>query len=353
MKTFRCDACNQLLFFENTQCLSCGHTLGYLPDEHVLSALEPTPDGDNRWQALAAGKHLYKMCHNYQQKNVCNWMLPADDELELCEACRLNKTIPNLAQPEHQLLWARLETAKRRLVYTLLRLGLPLTPKGEDAERGLAFDFLAEEQAGEPVITGHANGLVTLNISEADDAIRERNRQNLGEAYRTLLGHFRHEVGHYYWDRLVADSGRHKEFRRLFGDERQDYAAALKRHYQRGAPADWTQNYISPYASAHPWEDWAETWAHYLHMVDTLETAEDFNLTVKTPKRDDRVVEPEPVAPGQWGFDDMIQDWLALTYAINSLNRSMGLADLYPFLLAPAVVDKLRFMHRLIGEAVG
>jgi hypothetical protein len=89
-----------------------------------------------------------------------------------------------------------------------------------------------------------------------------------------LLGHFRHEVGHYFWDRLVAtDPHQLEEFRVLFGDDRQDYGEALKRHYDEGAPANWQDTYISMYATMHPWEDFAETWAHYLHIVDTLETA--------------------------------------------------------------------------------
>ena len=353
MKTFRCDACDQLLFFENTVCLNCGHTLGYLPEENTLSALEPA--GNDQWTALspsATAGQLYKMCNNYSQENVCNWMLPADDPHDLCLSCQLNHIIPNLSQPEHRTLWARIENAKRQMVYTLLQLGLPVVGKNDPDEQGIWFDFLAEDQSEGPVTTGHDNGLITLNIGEADDAVREKNRRDLGEPYRTLLGHFRHEIGHYYWDVLVRDDGRLEEFRALFGDEQQDYSESLKRNYEQGAPADWPERFISTYASCHPWEDWAETWAHYLHMTDTLETAESFGLRVKRPEKPGTVA-PKAGTPDESGysFDTMLKHWLPLTYALNSLNRSMGHNDLYPFVLSEKVVEKLKFIHQLIASS--
>ena len=276
--------------------------------------------------------------------------MPADGPEAFCTACRHNRTIPALSLPENLERWRRLEVAKRRLFYTLLRLRLPLTKRPEDPE-GLAFDFLSDDgPSAPPVMTGHASGLITINIAEADDVERERRRTGMGEPYRTLLGHLRHEVGHHYWTVLVErspDPGTIERFRGLFGDERVDYGEALKRHYAQGAPPDWPERFISAYASAHPWEDWAETWAHYLHMVDTLETAGAFGISTR-PKvsRGAEIATTVDFDPhGDGDLEQLIGAWLPLTFAVNSLNRSMGQPDLYPFVIPPAVIGKLAFVH--------
>ena len=201
------------------------------------------------------------------------------------------------------------------------------------------------------MLTGHADGLITLNIAEADDAEREARRAALNEPYRTLLGHFRHEVGHHYWNLLVRDGGLLDEFRSMFGDERADYGESLQRHYADGAPADWQERHVTAYASAHPWEDFAETWSHYLHIVDTLETAGAFGMRVRPRLGGDEqamsaAVDFDPYVNGP--FDRIVDAWLPLTYAVNSLNRSMGQPDLYPFVLGPAAIRKLGFIHALV-----
>src|SRR4029453_19363135 len=133
--------------------------------------------------------------------------------------------------------------------------------------------------AGGPrVMTGHASGLITSNAEEADDALREQIKYALREPYRTLVGHLRHEVGHYYWDRLVWNTPWRGPFRQLFGDERASCDDGLKRNYEQGPPADWASSYVSSYATSHPWEDWAETWRRYVHVVDSLATAMGFGL---------------------------------------------------------------------------
>ena len=355
MKLFECQNCGQLLYFENTRCERCRSHLGYLPDRTVLSAL--VADGD-RWRVFDAQDDRRRFCANAAY-GVCNWMVAAAGPQQFCRACRLNRTIPNLSDPRNLVLWQRLETAKHRLVYGLLRLKLPLITKHEDDESGLAFDFVSSSGLlleGQQAATGHSNGLITIDISEADDAERERHRRDLAEPYRTLLGHFRHEVGHHYWQRMVRDGVWHAAFRDLFGDERQPYAAAIQRHYATGPTPDWQENHVSSYAGAHPWEDFAETWAHYLHIVDTLETAAAFGLqvhpTVGRLPRLDLKIDFDPY--DQDDFDALIRAWLPLTYAVNSLNQSMGQPDLYPFVLAPTVMGKLRFVHGLIfgtGEA--
>jgi hypothetical protein len=356
MKFFHCDHCDQPIFFENTQCVKCGHTLGYLPDQGKMGAFEAVKDG--LWCSVASQNQetLYRMCKNYSEAQVCNWMIPADNPESLCQACRLNRTIPDLSDSHNVACWSRLETAKRRLVYTLLALGLPLKNKQDDPKLGLAFDFLADPdddfKENQKVMTGHAEGLITINIAEADDAVREKMRLNMNERYRTLLGHFRHEVGHYYWEVLVRDSDSLAHYRELFGDEQEDYGDALQQHYEQGPPADWPQNYISTYATSHSWEDWAETWAHYLHIVDTLETVQDFGVIVTEAPLEKSTVQKEfdlkHSSDGE--FTRIITEWVPLTFALNSINRSMGLQDLYPFVLSKPVIEKLRFVHQVIHQ---
>jgi hypothetical protein len=353
MKAFYCDHCGALVFFENVQCVKCGHALGFLADLLDLSALEPVPNQANTWRALATAAHgrWYRQCQNSYQHQVCNWLVA--DEKAFCLACRLNRTIPDLSQAGNRERWHKMELAKRRLLYTLLHLGLPLQGRPEGKRPALQFDFLAETPGGPPVLTGHDNSLITLSIAEADDAEREKRRMNLHEPYRTLLGHFRHEIAHYYWNQLIGGTPRLARFRELFGDERQDYAATLKNYYAQGAPADWQSRHVSAYASAHPWEDWAETWAHYLHVVDTLETAAGFGLqlTPKHPAAATMRADSRRVDEAAGSFDGLLRQWLPLTYALNSLNRGMGMPDLYPFVLSDAAVAKLRFVHDTVQEA--
>ncbi len=348
MQNFQCH-CGTTLYFENDRCLSCGRSLGYLADVGVLSALEPEADG--LWRALA-NDGRYRQCANYRRERVCNWMVPEEDGHAFCPSCRLNQLIPNLSEPRNHLRWYRVEVAKRRLLYTLLRLGLPINGRDVDPERGLAFEFLENPREAEfsddfadrvRVITGHLGGVITINIAEAEHSAREKMREKMNEQYRTLLGHFRHESGHYYWDRLVGNNGHLDTFRALFGHETDDYQAAIARHYGEGPPADWPARFVSAYASMHPWEDWAETWAHYLHMVDTLETAADHGFRLEG-----RPV-LSPFAPGGGGdFAAMLAEWKLLTAAMNDLNRSMGLGDAYPFGLPPPAVEKLQFVHRVV-----
>ncbi|HVZ07280.1 zinc-binding metallopeptidase family protein [Rhodopila sp.] len=359
MKLYRCQKCGQMLYFENTQCERCGSRLGYIPQIGVLNAL--APDGDV-WRPLgqpseAATFEAVRFCDNMQH-GVCNWVIPAGSADQLCLACRHNQTIPPLDNPDNVRAWGRLEGAKHRLIYSLLRLDLPMQTRMEDAEHGLAFDFLADPppvEQGPRVMTGHDNGLITIALAEADDAERESRRVSMGEPYRTLLGHFRHEVGHHYWDLLVRDENRLDEFRSLFGDERQDYGEALQRHYAEGPPAGWQGSFVSSYAAAHPWEDFAETWAHYLHMVDTLEMAQSFGLRVDPVVADDPGLTAEVVADPYRAarVEDLVTPWLPLCFAMNSLGRTMGQGDLYPFVLSPPVIEKLGFVHRVVHAPRG
>jgi hypothetical protein len=354
MKTFHCTHCQNLIFFENVRCLSCDQSLAFLPDWKTMAALIQSGDGSWKPEMSAFKGPSYRLCENHDKASVCNWAVPADDPQTLCRSCRLSRVIPDLANPRNPTAWYRLEVAKRRMLYTLIGLGLPFAPKKEDGDSGLAFEFLEDSTDGDAkrVLTGHDNGLITLNIAEADDVYREKQRTLQNEPYRTLLGHFRHEIGHYFWDRLISNSPKLDPFRTMFGDERADYQAALQRHYGEGPPANWEQQFISAYATAHPWEDWAESWAHYLHMVDALETAGAAGLALRPKRSDEPKMQPppDPLNPKNRDFDSMIESWLSLTYVLNNLSRGLGLPDSYPFVLSPAVIEKLRFIHDLIDE---
>jgi hypothetical protein len=339
-----------MVFFENDRCLKCNHPLGFVPDTLELVALEPAQD--NQWRAVGAtaGKN-FRHCANRQDHNVCNWLVPAEDPNPFCRACRLNEVVPNLSVPKNVARWAKLELAKRRCLYTFLKLGLPLTAGEDKKHPSLSFRFL-EEQANAPVKTGHLDGVITINIAEADDDERERRRLNLHEPYRTLVGHLRHESGHFYWMWLIQDTANLPRYRELFGDENIDYDASLQRHYQEGPPKDWSAKAVTPYACSHPWEDWAETWAHYLHLGDTLETAAAFGLGVKDNLSDEG--QPLRIKYGKrMDFDQMLSEWTPLVCALNAINRSMGLSDLYPFVISAPVVEKLRFIHQVVLEFGG
>lgn len=351
MKIFHCDHCQNLVFFENVECVNCQRKLAFLPDLRVMGSLEPA--GDDLWhsplpRANAAGYHL---CAHYQENNVCNQVIPADQPDTLCSSCQLTRVIPDLSQPGNREAWYRMEAAKRRLLYTLFGLGLKLPNKNEDPEHGLAYEFRSDVTGGDTVLTGHNKGLITINIAEADDAEREKRRLALHEPYRTLIGHFRHEIGHYYWDRLIQDSPRINSFRERFGDEREDYQETLERYYREGAPGNWSARFISAYAAMHPWEDWAETWAHYLHMSDALETAAASGLSLRPRRADEPTLESRPPQAAHESFDHMIERWFPLTYVLNNLNRGMGLADAYPFVLSAPAIEKLRFVHDTIVAA--
>lgn len=346
--------CGNPLFFDNTQCLSCKSALGYLPDDGSLDAIDPQPE-PGTWRTDGR-EELLKSCANRDSAVACNWMVKASTPSKFCISCRLTRTIPDLADPVNLGYLRTIEHAKRRLVSQLLALGLPVRSKVfDDAKDGLMFDFLRSPPKGPRVMTGHANGLITLNVEEADDAKREQVKQDLHEPYRTLLGHFRHEVGHYYWNRLIWDKKWLEPYREVFGDERASYSEALKRNYEMGPPANWADSHISAYATMHPWEDWAETWAHFMHIVDSLGTATGYGVNIR---RDDQRVQPfvkealfAPDDPGAERFLDLLNAWVRLTVVLNEFARSMGVPDFYPFIVSKPVVAKLQFIQIVVADA--
>jgi len=363
VRAFTCGNCHeQLVFFENTSCLHCKAPLGYLPDSRRVVALVPLER--DRFAVVASGEASgdlapsYRRCSNAEIA-ACNWLV-ADGAgpASLCASCALTRTRPSDRDAVGLARFAKAEAAKRRLLFQLHEIGLPVVSKADDPRRGLAFDLLSSH-AGK-VVTGHSDGLITLDLAESDDAYRERTRHELGEAYRTLLGHLRHEIGHYFWDELIEESSFIDDFRLLFGDERASYSKALERHYREGAPTGWSTNYVSAYATMHPFEDFAETFSHYLHVHDTLQTANAAGLVIVGPLDDatgrrDRglAAVPSDNVVDDAGFDAVVREWLPLTYALNVVNRSMGRDDLYPFVLPAAVIKKLAFVHQVVRTTVG
>ena len=324
MQRLACPGCGSKVYFEQLRCAVCATELAFVPASSTMVRAD-----------LA-----YRCTH--RAVIDCNWV--TDGSHAFCEACRLNRIVPNLSFPGNAGRWMRVERNKRRLVVDLMRLNLPIVSRTENVLGGLTFDLVSNALSITPVRTGHQNGLITLDIAEADDDVREARRAAFGEPYRTLLGHFRHEIAHYYFAILIENRPAASAFRVLFGDERADYAAALARHYQYGATADWQETYISAYASCHPWEDWAETFAHFLHIVATLDTAIESGFL----GREAIAVDPYREAD----FDRLIAAFLPLTDAVNEINRSMGVAEIYPFVLTPPVIGKLHFVHLVLQQAM-
>ena len=337
MKTFTCNTCQSDVYFENVSCVTCGSPLAFIPSTNSVQALKQLENGRYSTQE----GHEYKLCENSLNYGICNEVVDANYSDTLCRSCLYTEVVPNLSQSKNLKYWQKLSIAKRRLLFTLRDLGITPLLKREDRVKGLSFHFLDASQEQGTVFTGHEDGRITIVLAEADDAIREKRRVDLGEGYRTLLGHFRHEVGHYYWDRFIQDKGRIQECRSIFGDESADYAKALEVHYQNGPKQDWQKNFITPYAASHPWEDWAETWAHLLHMLDVLQTADAVGL--------DRGLQ----IGANVSIDELIDNWIRLTHILNSLGRSIGTGDMYPFIITPAVEEKMTYIYGVIQAESG
>ncbi|SHN10006.1 hypothetical protein SAMN04488057_106223 [Cyclobacterium lianum] len=346
MKLFQCKHCLKPAYFENTKCSHCGTLLGFDPEKLDLMAFF---EQGNDAPLIDAAGNPFRYCLNRQHEG-CNWLIPMASTDRYCKACVLNQIIPDLSNPAYKKRWQTIENAKHRLLYAILRWNLPFVSKARNPETGLGFEFKAAQE-NEAVMTGHASGTITMNIAEADDVERAMAKKQMDEVYRTVLGHFRHEIGHYYWDILIAGSTHLPVFREIFGDERASYQQALEKHYQKSANREWEEKYISAYASAHPWEDWAETWAHYLHIVDTLETAFSFGLTMNPrlgtgmPYMSSSIDTDAYECPD---FEQIMDQWIPLSLALNSVNRSMGLQDIYPFVISSKVKSKLIFVHQVI-----
>ena len=334
MRVFTCDHCGQVVFFGDDLCLRCRSPLGYDHERGTVVALTEVADG--RLVDLTNSTRSWQRCSG-RRITSCNWLVPQHSQA-MCASCSLTRTRPADSDTSGMAEFVKAEAAKRRLLFQLRELDLPIQPRDEVAGTGLAFDLLSS--AATKVMTGHDNGLITLDLAEADPEHRERLRRQLGEPYRTLLGHFRHEIGHYYWPVLVTEGDALEACRTIFGDDRVDYGEALAVHYAKADDhqASWSNSYISQYATMHPYEDWAESFAHYLHIHDTLQTATSFGLGG---------------TGDETSFGALMDRWLELTLGLNEVNRSMGRPPLYPFVLAPTVIRKLAFVDQVIRQHAG
>lgn len=353
MQLFSCAACGQPVHFDNRSCVKCGHRLVFVPETLSMEAVEPA--GDPNWSLVSNPDRQIRYCAN-EVNDICNWSVPAQSDHKFCPACSHNRLVPDASTEEGIEQWRRLSQAQRHLFYSMLRLNLPHPNRDVDPQGGLVFDFLVDEVAPDgsiiPAMTGHDEGLIAIRAAESDDATREQIKSNMNEPYRTMLGHFRHEVGHFIWNKLVRDANRLEACRTVFGDEREDYGEALKRNYEQGPQPGWQQTYISSYASVHPWEDFAECFAHYLHIVDTLETAHAFGIAIEPEGHEELETDVAFEPYSARSAKQLVSAWVPLSVALNSMQRSMGEADLYPFVLTPAVVDKLEFLHKLLHGRV-
>ncbi|WP_210465426.1 zinc-binding metallopeptidase family protein [Rufibacter roseolus] len=353
MKTFHC-SCGNKLFFENSFCVSCNREVGWCPVCEGMHAMELDGKGGYTCTNKECGAHVVK-CYNYSTYNVCNRMVetPAGQPHkfdQLCEYCQLTETIPDLSVEGNAQKWYDLEVAKRRLLYLLDELGLPYGSKAENFELPLSFDFKEDVEAspilgwiglekGEKVFTGHADGKITINLSEADPVEREKLRVSFGETHRTLIGHFRHEVGHYYWQLLVQNKDE-EAYKAVFGDhENPTYSEAMDLYYKNGPKPNWQNSYISAYATMHSWEDFAETWGTYMDMMAVLDTADNHDL-LELPSDD--LVDTQ--------LEEMLTRYADLSLKVNEVNRSLGLPDLLPETFSEPVIEKLRYIHRLIQK---
>jgi hypothetical protein len=318
MRGFACPYCRAIVAFDQIECNECGKPAVFDPVPMDMVVMEST-----------------RPCFN-REIVACNWCAGAASSY--CLACSLTGVIPDITNCRNVLLWRRVEEAKRRLLYDVQRLRLPLSSR-QGVRVG--FDILSDEY--EPVMTGHEAGLITLNLAEADDVEREVRRVSFREPYRTLLGHFRHEMGHFYWSVLIDEAGFRAPFRLIFGDETDDYQTALAAYYGQRDRSHDPASHISMYATSHPWEDWAETFAHFLHIVATLDSLAGLPLSLDARARETL---SDPYLEGN--FDALLDSWIPLARSINDLNRSLGLAEAYPFKISPAVRGKLHLVHMAI-----
>lgn len=302
--------CSARVFFNDHKCMSCGARLIYDP-------------GTDSFDVPRAVHWSDQPCVHATDWD-CNWLRAQPDGR--CQSCALDLQVATAGAD-----LTVFQAAKRRVVRQLLRLGF--TP-GVGAV-AMRFNLL-RSTPDEPVVTGHAAGLITLDVAEGEPARLAHAQTGLAEAYRAPVGHVRHEAGHWHWEAAIASNPPELEqFRELFGDERLDYAMALERHYQTPDNGWWRPIYLSHYATAHPWEDYAETFAHVLHMHAMLETARAEGFTEAT---------------GAPSFQDTYDSWAALTIGLNEMARSMGTAEPYPFAPPLQAVRKIAFVDRLISQ---
>lgn len=350
MRLFSCSHCQSPVYFENLTCLSCQYWLAYEPDDDAMLAFKNVPLEPDAGQAKAKPEgYAARVCANRSTAACCNWLVAKDQSSVLCQSCQLTSVYPPQNTEAGQQAWKLSEQAKRRWLVTILKMGLAARPKREGKDGGITFHILQPGADKTTVLTGHADGLITINAAESDPVERVTRRTAMEEPYRTLLGHFRHESGHYYWQVLVGpDAACLASCRELFGDDRLDYADSLERNYRDGPPANWEKSFISSYAASHPWEDFAETWAHYMHMLDALDLAQSWGLQL--PNYPTAEIDAFAKQAPETGFGALLRRWLPLSLFANSLSKTLGHDDAYPFAPSSLVIKKLAWIHQLVVD---
>lgn len=331
MRTFLC-SCGNELFFQSVTCLNCNRDTGMCATCQQVVPMEVQNDG----RILCGNEHCgveVRRCDNGVEHHFCNRLAPAgeDSKKGLCDFCVTTRVIPDLDVAGNIDRWKDLEIAKQRVLYMLDVIGLPFRQRSRFGMPALTFQFKADGVL--PVATGHAGGCITINIKEADSVQREITRKRFNEPQRTLVGHFRHELGHYYWERLIKPRAI-ESFRRRFGNERLNYKAAIGQYYKNGPRPDWSKHFVSAYASMHPWEDFAESFGTWLDMFSVVDTACHFSI----------------IQHDGMNFEAMLETYLRVGVIANEFNRDMGLPDLVPEVFNTVVLEKLKFIHQLAQE---
>ncbi|MTH78159.1 zinc-binding metallopeptidase family protein [Paracoccus aestuariivivens] len=318
MQRLDCPGCGQRVYFHNTLC-SCGMALVFDPELGAFAA-NATP------------------CTRLRDIG-CNWR--AEQDGPQCRSCAMTTTVPDLSVEGNLDLLAQSEAAKRWVLANLARWRWFTNA---DQGQRVSFQMLSEHARHQEVnvTMGHADGVITINVVEADDAVRVERQQELGELYRSMVGHMRHEIAHFLFERLAVLPGFLDQFRTMFGDERADYAQAITEHYAN--PKDKGATHISKYATMHPHEDWAETSAHILHLVDMTDSLMATGLTG-----------PQIPPPGYDAYADPNAEQLltvatAVALAVNEINRALDNPDVYPFVLTETTRAKLAFAHHWLSQ---
>jgi hypothetical protein len=315
MKCFFC-RCGLEIFFSNSHCLNCQRAIAFYPPDNTLLSLDAISEDHHR---DALGRY-FRYCQNHLDYGVCSSVVADNTDFPFCTLCTQNRKQPDTSNSRQLRRWGKTERAKQRLYYSLASLGL---------HRQLPLFDLVDG----PATTGYHQGVITINLREADDIERALQKSQHGESYRTVLGHMRHEIGHFLLEQLPVDQ---LAFTHLFGNPQWDYQSALQAYYRNGPLPGWEQQFISAYASAHPLEDWAESFAHYLHITDLAETGQAYQLTASVTEH----------------FDSKLQFAARFGPVLNELNRSLGLDDAYPFVFSRMVTEKLQFIDRTVQHYV-
>ena len=334
MRRFTCESCAEEVAFDALRCASCSSPLGYVPAQQAVKVLHPAAGAVSF--SISGDDAEFWRCPN--SARGCNWVLPAGTGDIWCRSCGLTPGRPDETNPDALAAWSTAEAVKRRLVHQLDHLALPIDPRSDATPDGLAFDLVYVPGQFGPA--GKVDEAVTLDLADADVQDVGAPPRRVHAPFRTLIGNLRHKVGHHYWHRLVGQSDHVTPFRRLFGDERADYPAAIEPH-QAAVAHHWdASRFVTGRAESHPFEDWAETFAHYLHILDATDTAEAYRL----PDGQCEMGRPQS-SPGGGTFAEILRLWRPTAPAVNALAASLGLPAVYPFQLTGVVLQKFEFVH--------